>query len=143
MAGSGGGLVPAPPPGPVQLRRWCGRLTGQAGEQAADLVTGQRDQPLIVRVAAGGPAGQDGQEGMGEQGQDGPPVPGCPGPDLVLVQSSQFLAASKTVPGLPPRPGDLHEQGKGHRVRGVGAVERQLAVADPAAVSRFPGEEPA
>jgi hypothetical protein len=28
-------------------------------------------------------------------------------------------------------------------VRGAGAVERQLAVADPAAVSRFPGEEPA
>jgi hypothetical protein len=52
--------VPAPPPGPVQLRRWCGRLTRQAGEQAADLVTGQRDQPLIIRVAAGGLAGQDG-----------------------------------------------------------------------------------
>lgn len=106
-------------------------------------MAGQRDQLLVVRVAGGGLAGQDGQEGVGEQGQDGPPVPGGPGPDLVLVQGGQFLAASKTVPGLPPRPGDLHEQGKGHRVRGVDAVERQLAVADPAAVSRFPGEEPA
>ena len=140
---SGGGLVPASPSGPVQLCRWCGQLPGQAGEQAADLVAGQRDQLLVVRVAGGGLAGQDGQEGVDEQGQDGPPVPGGPGPDLVLVQGGQFLAASKTVPRLPPRPGDLREQGKGHRVRGVDAVERQLAVADPAALSRFPGEEPA
>jgi hypothetical protein len=87
----------------VQLCRWCGQLPGQAGEQAADLVAGQRDQLLVVRVAGGGLAGQDGQEGVGEQGQDGPPVPGGPGPDLVLVQGGQFLAASKTVPGAPAR----------------------------------------
>ena len=95
---SGGGLVPASPSGPVQLCRWCGQLPGQAGEQAADLVAGQRDQLLVVRVAGGGLAGQDGQEGVDEQGQDGPPVPGGPGPDLVLVQGGQFLSASKTVP---------------------------------------------
>ena len=86
----------------MQLRAGCGQLPGQAGEQAADLVAGQRDQPLIVRVAAGGLAGQDGQEGMGEQGQDGPPVPGGPGPDLVLVQGSQLLPASETVLNRPP-----------------------------------------
>ena len=144
VAGPGGGLMPASPAGPVQLHGGCGQLPGQPGEQLADFVAGQRDEQVIVRVAAAGlDRGQDGQEGVGEQRQDGPPVPGGPGPDLVLVQGGQFLAASKTVPGLPPRPGDLHEQGKGHRVRGVGAVERQLAVADPAAVSRFPGEEPA
>ena len=34
---------------------------------------------------------------------------------------------------LPPRPGDPHELGQRHRVRGVGTVERELAVADPAA----------
>jgi len=44
----------------VQLCRWCGQLPGQAGEQAADLVAGQRDQLLVVRVAGGGLAGQDG-----------------------------------------------------------------------------------
>ena len=60
-------------------------------------------------------------------------MPGGPGPDLVLVQGGQFLAASEPVPDLPPRPGDLHEQGQWHRVGGVSAVERELAVADPAA----------
>ena len=88
-------------------------MLAQSGEELADLVAGQRDQ-RIVRVAGvrlGG--GEDGQECVGEQGKDGPAVPGGPAADLVLVQGGQFLAASKTVPGLPPRPGDLREQGKG------------------------------
>ncbi len=75
MAVAGGGLVPSSPPGPVQLRSGCGQLAGQAGEQAADLVAGQRDQLPVTGVDGSGLAGQDGQEGMGEQGQDGPPVP--------------------------------------------------------------------
>jgi len=114
VAGSGGGLVAASPAGPVQLLSGCGRLVGQAGEEPADFVAGQGNE--LAGAGAGvvwRGCGQDGQEGVGEQGQDGPPVPGGPGPDLVLVQGGQFLAASKTVPGLPPRPGDLHEQGKG------------------------------
>jgi hypothetical protein len=41
----------------VQLRGGCGRLPGQAGEQAADLVAGQRDEQVIVRVAAAGLGG--------------------------------------------------------------------------------------
>ena len=76
-------------------------------------MAGQRDQLRITGVADGGLAGQDGQEGMGEQGQDGPPVPGGPGPDLVLVQGGQFLAASEPVLDLPPRPGDLTSWAKG------------------------------
>ena len=51
---------------------------------------------------------------MGEQGQDGPPVPGGPGPDLVLVQGGQFLAAGEPVLDLPPGPGHVHEQGQWH-----------------------------
>lgn len=96
-------------------------------------MAGQRDQLRIIGVADGGLAGQDGQEGMGEQGEDGSPVPGGPAADLVLVQGGQFLAASEPVPGLLPRPGDLYELDQWHGAGCVGAVERELAVADPAA----------
>ena len=98
MAGSGGGLMPASPSGPVQLQGGCGQFPGQSGEQLADFVAGQRDEQVIVRVAAVGLGrGQDGQEGVGEQRQDGPPVPGGPAPDLVLVQGGELLAASEPV----------------------------------------------
>ena len=123
----------ASPSGPVQLHGGRGQLPGQPGEQAADLVAGQRDQLLITGTAVAGLAGQDGQERMGEQGQDGPPVPGVPGTDLVLIQGSQLLPASKTVLDLPPRPGHVHELGQWHGMGCVGAVEGELAVADPAA----------
>jgi hypothetical protein len=75
MASAGGGLVPAAPPGPAQLLGGCGRLLVQAGEEPADLVAGQRDQPTVVRVAAMRLCcGQDRQERAGEQGEDGPAV---------------------------------------------------------------------
>jgi len=35
----------------VQLQSRCRRLLAQPGEQPADLVTGQRDELIIVRAA--------------------------------------------------------------------------------------------
>jgi len=46
--------VPSPPAGPVELPSGFGQLPGQAGEQAADLVAGQRDQLSVTGVAGGG-----------------------------------------------------------------------------------------
>ena len=92
----------ASPSGPVQLHGGCGQLPGQSGEQAADLVAGQRDEQVIARVAAAGLGrGQDGQERMGEQGQDCPAVPGGPAADLMLVQTGQFLAGGEPVLNVP------------------------------------------
>ena len=51
----------------------------------------------------------------------------------MLVQGGQLLAADGTVLDFPSRPGDHHELGQWHGAGCVGAVERQLAVADPAA----------
>ena len=73
----------AAPPGPVQLNCGRGQVLAQSGEQPADLVTGQRDELVLIGGGLGG--GQDGQERVGEQGQDGPAVPGGPAADLVLV----------------------------------------------------------
>ena len=87
----------------MQLDSGWWRLLAQPGEEPADLVAGQRDQLVIVRVlvvSLGG--GQHGQERVGEQGQDGPPVPGGPAADLVLVQGGQLLAGSKAVLNQPP-----------------------------------------
>src|SRR5262245_57035327 len=104
MAGSGGGLVLASPPRPVQLTGGCGRLLlAQSGEEPADLVASQRDQLAIACPAAAGlGGGEDGQERAGEQGQDGPAVPGGPAADLVLVQGGQFLADGESVLNQPP-----------------------------------------
>jgi len=89
----------ASPSGPVQLHGGCGQLPGQPGEQPADFVAGQRDEQVIVRVAAAGLGrGQDGQEREDEQRQDGPPVPGCPAPDLVLVQGQRAPCRQRTRP---------------------------------------------
>jgi hypothetical protein len=58
----------------VQLDGGCGQLLGQAGEQPADLVAGQRDQLAVALLAAAGLGrgqnGQDGQERVGDQGQE-------------------------------------------------------------------------
>jgi hypothetical protein len=118
----------------VQLYCGGGQLPGQSGEQPADFVTGQWDELVIVRVAAAGLGrGQDGQESVGEQRQDGPPVPGGPAADLVLVQGGELFSACEPVLDFPPGPGYAYELGQGHRVKGMGAVEGILAVADPAA----------
>ena len=74
MAGAGDGLMAASPPGPAQLNCRCGQVLAQSGEQPADLVTGQRDE-LVLMGGGGLGGGQDGQERVGEQGQDGPAVP--------------------------------------------------------------------
>src|SRR5580700_3597760 len=99
MAGSGDGLMVASPPGPVQLNCGRGQVLAQSGEQPADLVTGQRDELILMGCGLGG--GQDGQERVGEQGQDGPAVPGGPAADLVLVQGGELLTASEPVLHLP------------------------------------------
>ena len=85
-------LVAAAPGRPVQaaggVACW---LDGQGGEEAGDLVAGERD---LARWRAGcslGCGGQ-GEEGGGEDGQGGPAVPGGPGADLVLVQAGQAFA---------------------------------------------------
>ena len=59
------------------------------GQEAGDLVAGERD--LVVRstaalVLAGG---GDGQERQCEHGQGGPPVPGGPAADLMLVEAGE------------------------------------------------------
>ena len=78
----------ASPPGPVQLLCGRGQVLAQSGEQPADLVTGQREE-LVLMSGSGLGRGQDGQERVGEQGQDGPAVPGSPVADLVLVQGGE------------------------------------------------------
>src|SRR5262245_21601867 len=130
MAGSGGGLVLASPPRPVQLTGGYGRLLlAQSGEEPADLVAGQRDQLAIACPAAAGLGrGEDGQESAGEQGQDGPAVPGGPAADLVLVQGGQFLAGGEPVLDSPPGPGHPDQLGQRHRAGSVGTVEGVLAV---------------
>ena len=107
MAGSGDGLMAASPPGPVQLNCGRGYVLAQSGEQLADLVTGQRDE-LVLMGGGGLGGGQDGQERVGEQGQDGPAVPGGPAADLVLVQGGELLAASEPVLDLPAGSCHLH-----------------------------------
>jgi hypothetical protein len=55
------------------------RLAEQGGEQMADLVAGQRDQPAIAGIATVSfGCGGDGQEGVREHRQDRPAVPGGP-----------------------------------------------------------------
>ena len=67
-------------------------LDGEAGEEAGDLVAGQRDLPDWVRGAEGFEGGGDGEDGGGEHGQGDPPVPGGPAADLMLVQAGEALA---------------------------------------------------
>jgi hypothetical protein len=82
----------------VQLELGREQLLAKSGEQPADLVAGQRDHLVIVRVAVVRLGrGQDGQEGVREQGQDGPAVPGGPAADLVFVQGGEFLPAGEPV----------------------------------------------
>lgn len=82
----------------MQLHLRGGGLLAQSGEEAADLVAGQRDQLVLARVAAARLGrGQHGHERTGEQGQDDPAVPGGPAPDLVLVQAGEFLADGEPV----------------------------------------------
>jgi hypothetical protein len=68
--------------------------------------------------------GHDGQERVGEHRQDGPPHPGGPGPDLVLVQGSEFLAAGEAL--LRPSAGSRRPRGARAgapgRVRGRGGT---------------------
>jgi hypothetical protein len=66
-------------------------LDGEAGEEAGDLVAGQRDLPGWVRGAEGFEGGGDGEDG-GEHGQGDPPVPGGPAADLMLVQAGEALS---------------------------------------------------
>ena len=141
---SGGGLVPASPSGPVQLCRWCGQLPGQAGEQAADLVAGQRDQLMSPGGGGGQAAARTDKKAWASRARM---VHRCQ-----EVQDRTWCSsrAASSLPPAKPSPafhrdpaGPCTSRARDTGVRGVGAVERQLAVADPAAVSRFPGEEPA
>jgi hypothetical protein len=65
---------------------------GQADEQVADFVAGERDQLGRWWVADALEQGGHDQEGVGEHGQGHPPVPGAPAADLVLIQASKALA---------------------------------------------------
>src|SRR2546430_6042817 len=93
VAGSGAGLVRAPPSGPGQVE--TGRPGGvgdQLREQAPDFVHGQRDQPgFAARMSLMFVGGDDGQDGVGEHDQGGISVPGVPPSDLVLVEADSAL----------------------------------------------------
>jgi hypothetical protein len=108
----------------------CADRGDRGGEQAPDLVAGQRDEAGLGRRFGGG---HGGQEGVGEHGQHGPAVPGGPAADLVFVEGGQLLAGLEGFLDLPAGAGDPDELGEPDRLRGVGAVERQLAGATVAA----------
>src|SRR4051794_33010872 len=132
------------PLGPVQSVFQGSQDADGGGEEAAYLVAGQRDQGgstgcsggvVFMAVAGRGwgrGGGRHGQEGVGEHGQDGPAAPRGPGADLVLVHGGEFFAAGEGLLDLPADAGDTDQLGEGDRPRCVGAVERVLAVADPA-----------
>ena len=104
------------------MLRWV-RGAGETGEQAADLVAGQRDQPgggwFLV-------CGQHGEDGVGEHGQQGPSVPRGPGADLVVVQGGELFGSGEAVLDAPPESGNADKGFQGDRTRGVGAVRSKV-----------------
>jgi hypothetical protein len=76
-------------------------LDDQHGEQAGDLVAGERD--LARRVWPAGAFGGcgDGEERAGEHGEDDPAVPRSPSADLVLVQLGQPFAGLEVLLNPP------------------------------------------
>src|SRR6185369_8399215 len=114
--------------------------TGSAdgrGEQAADLVDSDRDQPVVVcrvwLIVFALVSGDDGEERVGEHREDGPALPGGPGSDLVLVESGEFFPGLERFLDGPAPPGDSDERGQRDGPGRVRAVERQLPSASVAA----------
>src|SRR5262245_21912091 len=106
-AGLGACLVASSPGRPSEsVGRVVYGLDGQGGEQAADLVAGQPDQPgwcWVVGVFGGA---DDGEEGVGNHGQGDPAAPGGVVADLVLIQPGQALAGLEGF--LDPPAGSGH-----------------------------------
>jgi hypothetical protein len=85
----------------------AGWLAAQGGEQAGDLVAGERDLSWWRGPAGVFGGGGDGEEGQRDHGEGDPAVPGGPGADLVLIEPGQALArlggvdrAARCQPGL-------------------------------------------
>ena len=76
MADLGAMLVSSAPVGPGERagEGACG-FDDQDGEQSADLVAGQRDQPAIGWKLIG-LGGEDGEQGVGDHREQGPAPPG-------------------------------------------------------------------
>jgi hypothetical protein len=82
------------PDGPAQLVSLQSRL---GGEQAADLVAGQRNLVVLAREWRLFGGGGDGDGGAGEHGQGHPPMSGGPaakGAVLQVKQVGQLIAAA-------------------------------------------------
>jgi hypothetical protein len=96
------------------------RSGGQADEQVAVLVAGERDQLGRWWVADTLDESDDDQEGVGEHGQGHPAVPAAPAADLVLVQAAQSLAGLGRLLYPPAGSGNL-DQGDQRQAGRAGA----------------------
>lgn len=112
-AGSGSGLVAAPPEGPAQPVDRIGSGANERREQPLDLVAGERDQPVRSGMAGMFCRTGDRQESVREHGQ-GDPARG-EAAHLVLVQSRKTLPRLECLLNSPSRPGDMDQRGKGCR----------------------------
>lgn len=97
------GLMTAAPVGPAEpVRRVVDRPDDERGEQALDLVAGERDQFDRSGVPAVLVGSDDGQERVGEHSEGDPAGPGREAADLVLVESGQAFAGLEGLLHPPP-----------------------------------------
>ena len=98
----------------------------QAGEQVGNLVAGQGDQPGWRALGVLGHGG-DGEEGKGGLAKMAHRYQEAPRWTLVLVQPGQALCGLEVLLCAPADPCYPHQGGQRHVVRGVAAIEGQLA----------------
>ena len=131
-------MVASSPSGPgFGAAQDAGRFDDVGGEQAADLVAGQRDQ-AVRRCLDAFDVGQDGEQGVGEHREQGPAPPRCPAADLVFVEAGQSLAGLEGLLDPPAVSSDPDQLGQRDRRGGIAAVERQLTAAGVAPYEQPP-----
>jgi len=104
----------------------AGGVDDEDREQSADVVAGQRDQPVGSGAVGVLGDGDDHEQGVGEHGEQGPALPGDPAADLVFVEPGQTLTGLEGLLDRPSPARDPDQLAQRHHLGGVAAVERQF-----------------